>query len=188
MRRRNLFIAATLGALLWILAAIGLDRWGLIAPPSGQWDAIIVAGCRVQPDGSPSIALAHRVERAVALWQDGAAPRMIFTGGIGDFPPAEAQVAARYAESLGVSSNAILIEDRSTSTEGNAREAARLDPTVRRVLVVTDSYHVLRAQWVFGRYFAEAVGAGSVGRMDERARGALREVLAVGYYAVRGRL
>lgn len=184
---------ARLGALgavllqLWLIAALGLDCYGQ-RTPTGTFDAIVVAGCRVDPGGVPSLALQRRTRRAVDLWRAGAAPRIVFTGGVGTYPPSEAEAAARYAESLGVPPEVIVREERSTSTEENARFAAEvLDPR-SRVLVVTDAYHVLRAERVFGRAFAEAQGAGSVPRLDVRVRGALREVAAVMLYGVEGRL
>lgn len=189
MRLRDLIgRAAALAPLAWALAALGLDACGQRDAPSGQWDAIVVAGCRVLPDGSPSDALKNRTALAVSLWQQGIAPQLIFTGGVGSHPPAEAVAAANYAASLGVPPAAMLTEDRSTSTEGNATLAAALVPGVSRVVVVTDSYHVFRAERVFGRHFGEATGVGSFAPGDVRARGALREVAAVGWYAVRGRL
>ncbi|MCB9762483.1 MAG: YdcF family protein [Alphaproteobacteria bacterium] len=170
----------------WAGCALALDRYGQRTPPPGPWDAIVVAGCRVRPDGTASLALRRRVELGVALWQQGLAPRIVMTGGLGDHAPTEAQAAADVARELGVPRRAILLEDRSTSTEENARNAATIAGP--RVLVVTDAYHVARAERVFGRYFDEAVGVGSVGPLDARTRGALREVAAIGWYGVRGRL
>ena len=111
----------------------------------------------------------------------------VFTGGVGVTPPAEAVVAAELARSLGVPPDALLTEATSTSTEENAREAAAVLGG-GRVLVVSDSYHVFRCERVFARYFDEVRGAGSLSPVRARSRGSLREVLAVGWYAVRGRL
>ena len=56
------------------------------------------------------------------------------------------------------------------------------------MVVVTDTYHVFRAERVFSRVFAAAEGAGSTPEPFWRIRGAVREVLAVVLYAVEGRL
>lgn len=183
----------TLGRLLavvplgWGLSAVGLDVLGDRPPPDGQWDAIVVAGCRVRPDGTPSEALKRRTELAVSLWQAGVAPQIILTGGVGTHPPAEATVAAQHAASLGVPAAALVVEDRSVSTEQNAAYAAAISQA-SRVVVVTDRYHVLRAERVFARHFDAATGVGSKSPGPIRIRGALREVAALGWYAVRGRL
>ncbi|MEQ1568486.1 MAG: YdcF family protein [Myxococcota bacterium] len=174
-------------ALVWVGLAWSLDRYGQRAPRH-TYDAIVVAGCRVDPDGTPSQALQRRTRLAVDLWRAGVAPRLVFTGGVGTYPPAEADAAATYAEALGVPPEVIAREARSTSTEENARYAAELVGPEADVVVVTDAYHVFRAERVFGRWFDRVEGAGSVPRLDVRVRGSLREVVAIADYAVTGRL
>jgi uncharacterized SAM-binding protein YcdF (DUF218 family) len=178
---------AVLGLIIWAGAAVALDQRGLRSPPAGQWQAIAVAGCRVMPDGQPSVSLQRRTRRAVELWQGGAAPIIIFTGGVGTYPPSEAAAAAQFARDLGLPEAAIRLEDRSTSTEENARYAAA-DHPVERLLVVTDSYHTFRAARVFGRYFSQVEAVGVASQPWPRIKGSLREVLAVAGYAATGRL
>lgn len=177
---------------LWVLGAFLLDRAGSAAPPAGRWDAIVVAGCRVDPGGVPSLALQRRARLGVELWREGLAPRVVFTGGVGEHPPSEARAAADFAAGLGLPAEAALLEEGSTSTEENARLAAALlrerGLPAERVLVVTDGYHALRAARVFGRFFQEVRAVGSTPSPSVRARGALREVLALGWYLARGRL
>lgn len=176
------------GTLCWLGAAAMLDLYGGQRPARDGWDAIVVAGCRVYPNGKPSPALARRVQLAVRLWRDGYAPKLVFTGGVGDHPPAEAQAASDLAHQLGVPRSAHVLEARSTSTEENARFASDAIGASRAVIVVTDAYHVLRCERVFGRYFARVSGVGSRGALDARIRGASREVAALAYYGLRGRL
>ena len=177
---------------LWAGAAAALDRMGRAAPPEGRWDAIVVAGCRVDPGGLPSLALQRRTRLGVELWKQGLAPRVVFTGGVGDNPPSEASAAAGYAATLGLPAEATLLEERSTSTEENAAFAADLleaqGLAASRILLVTDGYHTLRAGRVFGRYFAEVQPVGSLASRSVRARGALREVLALAWYGASGKL
>lgn len=183
-------LAGAVGVLLvcWVLAALSLDAYGQrAAPASGSWDAIVVAGCKVMPGGRPSPSLERRVRKAVELWRAGRAPLLVFTGGVGENPPAEAAVAAQLARSLGVPESAIVREERSTTTAENARFAAEL-VRARRILVVSDTYHVFRCERLFGRYFGEVRGVGSVGEAYPRVRFALREVAAVLYEGARGRL
>ncbi|MCA9708261.1 MAG: YdcF family protein, partial [Myxococcales bacterium] len=147
-----------------------------------------VLGCRVFPDGRPSFALSTRVRIAAELFAEGRADRLVLTGGVGDGGVAEAEVAASLAESLGVPRSALVLETRSTSTEQNARFAAEVIEG-RRVLIVTDAYHVFRSERVFARYFDEVHGVGTVNpRWWPRIRGALREVIAIAGYGLQGRL
>jgi uncharacterized SAM-binding protein YcdF (DUF218 family) len=179
-----------LGALglAYLVAAAWLDRRSARdVAPDARFDAIIVCGCRVRPDGTASPALARRARHAAALYRRGHAPLIVFTGGVGTHPPSEARAAAAVARAEGVPERAIVLEERSTSTEENALEASRL-VDARRVLVVTDAYHAFRAERVFRRYFEEVVAVGSRGSRSVRVRGALREVAVVLTYALLGRL
>jgi uncharacterized SAM-binding protein YcdF (DUF218 family) len=187
--RRALRWVAIGGALSWSVLAWGLDRYGQGRPaPQGRFDAIVVLGCRVFPDGTPSVALARRVQKAAELWSEGRAELIVLTGGRGDTGVVEAEVAAAVAESLGVPRAAMVLETRSTSTDENARFAAEAIAG-RRVVVVTDAYHVLRSERVFARHFDEAHVVGTVSpRWWPRLQGALREVAALAGYAVQGRL
>ncbi len=185
MRRLSAVVGIAL--LGWLGAAVMLDIVGhrsTLAPP---YDAIIVAGCRVDPGGVPSDCLAGRVDRAIALYQDGVAPRIVFTGGVGENPPSEGAVGAARAEAAGVPAHHLLIEDQSTSTEENARFASQ-QPHIENVVVVSDAWHTFRVGRVFGRYFPRVATVGVDSPWAYRAPGAMREVAAIAYYAMRGRL
>lgn len=179
-----LFLILGILCLLWVSVAFALDRFGLRAPPSGEWDGIIVPGCAVWEGGRPSPALERRTRHAVNLWRAGLATRIVLTGGVGRVPPAEATVAAELARSLGVPEEALLLERDSVSTHENARLASTLQdehgPIGRwRVLVVTDGYHCWRCERLFGRYFAQVRAVGSQPGPRLRQRGALREVVSI---------
>jgi uncharacterized SAM-binding protein YcdF (DUF218 family) len=173
----------------WCAAAATLAWYGKRSPaPADRFDAIVVLGCRVMPSGRPSVALAERTRRAIELFHAGHAPRIVFTGGIGDAPVAEAEAAAAIAREHGVPDDAIVIESRSTSTEENARFAREL-VDAKTVLLVTDAHHVLRAERVFARYFERVRGAGTTNpHVWPRIRGSMREVVALAGYAALGRV
>ena len=171
---------------LWCCGAVALDAWGHRGVSGRPLDAIVVAGCRVEEGGVASRALQERVRRAVALYNDGVAPVIVFTGGVGDYPPAESVAAQAFARTLGLPEDASRVEELSTSTEENAEYAAKLLGSEARVVVVTDSYHAFRAARVFGRHFAYAEGIGRTPRPYYRVRGSLREVPAVLWYAAKG--
>ena len=177
------WVVGALGA--WLALSWMLDVVGRRAPAAdATFDAIIVLGCRVFANGQPSTALRERVKLAVSLFESRRAPLVITTGGTGDSGHAEAEVAARLAMELGVPHAALHMEARSTSTQENARYCAMQVPA-RRVLLVTDAYHCMRARRVFGRYFGEVTTAGSVHPVLRlRIKGALREVPVLAAYAL----
>ena len=176
--RALLVFLALAGLPLWCVLAVIIDRLGLRLPPQGTFDAIVVAGCRVLPGGQPSGCLARRVTKAVDLWRLGLAPTIAMTGGVGTFPPSEAVVAATVARDLGVPESALILEEHSTSTLENARYLRKL-VNFERILIVTDSYHVRRCEWFFGKYFREVRGVAVVSPLWDRAKGAFREVIAI---------
>lgn len=184
--RRGLVWLA-LGQLGWSMAALALDVTGHGVPPDDPVDAVVVAGCTVDPGGVPSPCLAGRVDRGIELYKAGQAPLLVFTGGEGAHPPSEAQVAALRALKAGVPETAIRTERQSTSTEENARFAAEQLP-MHRVLVVSDAWHTHRVQWVFARYYPHVSTVGVDAPWGDRLYGAHREVLALAWYAVLGRL
>jgi uncharacterized SAM-binding protein YcdF (DUF218 family) len=148
--RRLLIVAAgalTCGVfgLAWVV-----DRFGQ-RERADSADAVVVLGARVLPGGVPSGALRARTEKAVELYQRGVAPRLVFSGGVGVNPPSEARVMLALATRLGVPAEACILEEESHSTEENARLAAKLLRTLgaRRVVVVSDPYHLLRARQYF---------------------------------------
>jgi len=177
---RILLLAIT-GLLLWAGGALLLDRYGARRAPAGPFDTVAVLGCRVLDDGRPSGALSRRTRAAVALWEEGLAPRLALTGGPRDGRPSEAAAAATVARELKVPDASLLLEEQSMNTEENARELARMIGDVP-LLVVTDGYHVFRTERVFRRHFSEVAVVGSTPGPHLRLRGALREVIAVTLY------
>jgi uncharacterized SAM-binding protein YcdF (DUF218 family) len=187
--RRRVLAAFGAFSIAYLGLAVWLDQRGQREPPAARFDAIVVLGCRVQPNGTPSGSLERRARHGAALYHRGLASRLVLTGGIGTYPPSEAASAASVAREEGVPDGAMILEERSTSTEENAREAARLLGSDARVLVVTDAYHAFRAERVFRRYFDSVVATGTIAHPARtRVWGALREVSALSAYAVLGRL
>jgi len=137
------------GGLMWFLDHYGQRER---AQPA---QAIVVLGARVVTPGVPGLSLRARTLKAVALYHKKLAPKIICTGGIGDFSPSEAQAAATLAARRGVATRDIVLEDTSTSTTENARNTARICAAHgwRRVIIVSDPYHLWRARRDF-----EAVG------------------------------
>ena len=148
---------------------------------------MIVAGAGVRPGGVPSGTLIRRTKRGSELVRDGVAPILALTGGVGDWGPAESVVARELARAFGVPDARIRLETTSVSTESNAR-AIREELGDVRVLVVTDRHHAFRCERVFSRHFTDVDTVGVRGPPVPRAWGAIREVAAVAWYAVRGRL
>jgi uncharacterized SAM-binding protein YcdF (DUF218 family) len=131
--------------------------------------------------------LRRRVDHALALWRAGAAPLVVTTGGTESGPVAEGDAAAARLTQAGVPPDALRVERAATSTAENADGVAALVPGAR-VLLVTDAPHAWRAACVFRARFP-AVAVSPVHRpWPAELSMAAREVAAVGWYALTGRL
>ncbi|MBL8918406.1 MAG: YdcF family protein [Myxococcaceae bacterium] len=154
MRSHRLLLATTSIALVWGGAAVWVDRVGVgphaARPPSC---AIVVPGARVDEGGVPSATLEARVRQGIALKRADQAAWLVFSGGVGEHPPAEAEIGRALALEAGVPEREVLVETASHSTRENARETARLlaGRGVGCVQVVSDPYHLARARWAFER-------------------------------------
>lgn len=126
--------------------------------PSG--DVLVVLGARVEADGSPSRALLRRIAHGAALYHAGAAPFLLLSGGQPGGRASEAEVMARAALSLGVPEGALRREALSRNTLENAMFCRSIVQAHgwRRLLLVTDGYHLPRALYTFRRLGLRAEG------------------------------
>lgn len=185
--KKTVYLLATIILPVSVTSVI-LDQYGLKNLPFAEsWDAIVVAGARVDPNGQPSLSLKRRTQMAVNLHEKGLAPVVVFTGGLGEHPPTEALAASKWAISIGLPEKAILLEDTSTSTQENAKNVAD-KYQLKSVLVVTDSYHVFRCEKVFSKYFVKASVIGVKPPLWPRIRGSIREIAAISVYKIKGRI
>ena len=153
MRRWTLRAAAVLlvVALAW-LATLSLLVWYGGRDHAQRADAIVVLGA-AQYDGRPSPVLRARLNHGIALWQRGLAPKLVVTGGRGEGDTtSEAAVGRRYALRQGVPDSVIIVEPAGRSTLESVRAVTRLlDAGHRRVVLVSDGYHLLRLRLLASR-------------------------------------
>jgi len=117
-------------------------------------DAVVVLGCRVERDGSPSPALARRIEHAHEGAAAGRAARIVASGGRRWWGEAEADVIRRVLLDRGVDPDTVFVEVRSNDTLENARFASALIRRLggRRIAVATCDWHMPRAVSCFRTY------------------------------------
>lgn len=141
-------------------------------------DCIIVLGCQVRSDGTPSHMLEDRLKRGVALYDLGAAPKLLMSGDHGTEEYDEVDAMKRYAVEAEIPSADVFMDHAGFSTYETmirAKEIFQAD----KVLIVAQRYHLYRAL-----YIAEALGLEAYGvAADYRRYGGqfyrdVREVLA----------
>lgn len=101
-------------------------------------------------DGNPNPELRRRVEKTVALYKQGLAPNIIFTGaetGAG----CEAEVMKEIAVKMGVPADKIFTETRATDTITNARYSVAIMKKQgwKSAILVSNPYHIKRGKWLF---------------------------------------
>ena len=125
-------------------------------------DAIVMLGAGASPNPSapshPNMdAAVDRIWHAARLYRAGKAPLIIvshgfrFVGGRRPDAPRPAQAAQALLLSLGVPPSAIIIEQRSRNTRQNALYTAELaaERGIRKMLLATSAWHMLRAEAAF---------------------------------------
>lgn len=116
-------------------------------------DAIVVLGA-AQYNGRPSPVFRARLTHAAALYQRGLAPVVLVTGGVGTGDTLnEAFVGRDYLARLGLAPNALVALPAGDDTYASLAEVARWfdGRDSRRVLLVSDGFHMLRLRIIAGR-------------------------------------
>ncbi len=150
-------------------------------PETDKYDAIIVLGAQVNPDGTPNVQLSWRLDTAYEAWQQKAVPVVVCGAQGKDEPLPEAEAMAAYLIEKGVPADSILKDPDSFNTNQNLRNAARLlgnMPDIRRVLIVTSDYHVPRSLALAEDLGFDACGMGSPCKPEYWLKNHAREALA----------
>jgi uncharacterized SAM-binding protein YcdF (DUF218 family) len=142
----------------WIFSFLAVVFWGArdMARPS---DAIVVMGA-AQYAGRPSPVLKARLDHALGLWNKGMAKRLVLTGGLGEGDTiSEAAVGRRYVMKAGVADSAILLENEGRTTSESFATVAEImkKQKLKRAILVSDPFHMLRLQILAKRYGVKSV-------------------------------
>lgn len=141
-------------------------------------DCIMVLGAAVYSDGTPSPMLKDRLDTGIALYKGNAAPKLLLTGDNGQEEYNEVEVMLRYAIENGVPEEDVFLDHAGFSTYESVYRADDIFE-VRKMIVVTQSYHLFRALYGCRAKGIEALGAGAdQDRYVGRHMRELREVLA----------
>lgn len=137
-------------------------------PLPGNQDYIVVLGCFI---GRHYLSpfLRWRCDLALQIYQRSPGAQLVLCGGQGsDEAMSEAQAMCRYLRSQGITTERMILEQRSTSTAENLRFARRLIERNLQgshdasITLVTNDYHVLRALAYAHRLRWRINGAGAV--------------------------
>ncbi len=170
-----------------------------LAVPSrpGPAQAVVVLGAGLESEGVLSEASLRRTLAGIFACREGLAPVIVFSGPAFRFKVPEAIVRSEMARGLGVKADAILTDaaGRTTREEASRISVLLRAREVRRILLVTDSFHMVRARRLFERAGLQVLPVGAddfsieadspEGRLGLTRR-VLQEMFGIVYYRAAG--
>ncbi len=123
-------------------------------------DCILVLGCQVKDDGTPSDMLRDRLTRGIEVYNLGAAPKLLMSGDHGREEYDEVGTMKQYAIEAGIASEDIFMDHAGFSTYESvyrAKEIFQAD----KIIIITQEYHLYRALYIAKQLGVEAYGVAS---------------------------
>ena len=154
---------------------------GKKVPDADQYDAIIVLGAQIKPDGTPSVQLGWRLDAAAEAYRQKPVPVVVCGARGKDEPMTEAEGMKKYLTDKGIPEKDVLEDPASFNTRQNLKNAAALladISSVQRVLIVTSDYHVPRSLALAKDLGFNAYGLGSPCKPEYWIKNHAREALA----------
>ena len=141
-------------------------------------DCIVVLGCGVRPDGQPSDMLADRIAQGVALYEKGASPKLLMSGDHSRSDYDEVNTMRNVAVEAGVPADDVFMDHAGFSTYESMYRARDVFGA-KRIVIVSQRYHLYRALYVAERLGLDAYGVSADLRpyAGQEAR-EVREILA----------
>lgn len=151
----------------------------------------LILGARVRADGTPTDSLRRRTLHGISLYQTGRVRALILSGD-GGLGVSQAQAMAALCMAAGLPERDLLLDPLSKTTEENLRFAVPLLEGLgtRRVVVISDPYHLPRAALVARRLGLDVQSSGPSWRTLSwrlSMRMVLREGAAYVWYLLSGK-
>ena len=126
-------------------------------------DCIIVLGAGLRPDGKPTWMLEDRIKVGDELYKNHAAPKIIMSGDHGRESYDEVNAMKKYAKSEGVPSKDIFMDHAGFETYDTMYRARDVFGA-KKVIIVTQKYHLYRAMYAAKKLGLEAYGVSATKR------------------------
>ncbi|SDK24699.1 YdcF family protein [Natronincola ferrireducens] len=157
---KKIIISTIIGmVILFLIIQVSIIRTPYKQVPKKS-DVIIVLGCRLWGD-RPSPMLTYRLEKALALYNEGYAESIIVSGSQGeDEWITEALAMKNYLVDKGVPPEMIFKEENSFSTYQNLYYSREImsNEEFESAIIVTNSFHIHRSLMLANRLNIDAVG------------------------------
>lgn len=166
LKRASLIILCLL--LLGVCSVFGINayvkhigRQKMLPPEEASTiinaDCILVLGCQVKDDGTPSAMLRDRLERGIELYFAGVAPKILMSGDHGQTEYDEVNTMKQYAIDAGVPSEDVFMDHAGFSTYESIYRARDIFKA-ETIVIVTQEYHLYRALFIADKLDVAAFG------------------------------
>lgn len=162
-----LFVALAAIAVLLLVCAVNLAVKGSVKKQifdnpdelmlDGKVDCIVILGAGLQSNGQPSHMLEDRIKTGVEVFNKIDADFILMSGDRSGEYYDEPYAMRKYAISLGVDEDKILLDGQGFSTFesiSRVKEEYGFDS----VIIITQKYHLYRALYIAEQYEIEALG------------------------------
>lgn len=122
-----------------------------------KYDAIVVLGAGLRPDGTPSNMLEDRLKGAIELYEKGVSAKIILSGDCSGEDYDEVSSMKKFCIDNGVPEDAIVRDDKGFSTYETMENVVE-KMGYKSVIVVTQKYHLYRSVYIARRMGADADG------------------------------
>lgn len=162
---RKIIVIVTL-IIVGIIAVFGINQYVKIVANkniiqevenANNSDAILVLGCQVMEDGSLSLMLKDRLDKAVELYKQGTAEKIIVSGDHGREEYDEVNAMKSYLIENEIPSENIFMDHAGFSTYESLYRAGYIFK-VEKLTVVTQEYHLYRAVYIGNKLGIETYG------------------------------
>jgi len=188
IKLKNILLLLILVSILAVILVLGInthvklsakDKIITVADASTlDADCILVLGAGVWGNGRPSPMLEDRLLQGIELYENGASDRLLMSGDHGRKEYDEVNTMKRFAIDRGIPSEHIFMDHAGFSTYESIYRARDIFK-VKKLIIVTQEYHMYRALYIAEKLGIEAYGVTSDPRqyVGQEYR-ELREILA----------
>lgn len=187
---RNLFVSLMLVAVVTVLVCnltvlYSADDYIINAEKASELedvDCIIVLGAGLQRDGTPSFVLRQRLDCGISLYGSGVSDRILVSGDHSRIEYNEVGSMKSYMSERGIEPNVIFTDHAGFDTYDTFYRAKEVFKA-KRVVIVTQNFHLSRAVFIARELGLEAWGVASDAGASGGIKNETREIFARVKYA-----
>lgn len=153
------FLVIAVMLINWYVQRVG-SRYICDAGQAPKADAILILGAYVLPDGTVSRMLNDRLQVGYELYSQGKSPKILVSGDHGRREYDEVNTMKEYIKNQGVVPDDIFMDHAGFSTYESMYRARDVFQ-VKKIIIVTQRYHLMRAVFIARELGLEAYGVAS---------------------------